>query len=214
MSVHQYQQFVEENPGVDHAGNERYSPDQEGPINEVSWYHAAAYCNWLSRKEHLEECYEPNERGQYAEGMTIRSDILRRTGYRLPTDAEWEYACRAGAGTSRYYGATVDLLKRYAWYVDTSPDRALPRGLLLPNDLGLFDMLGNVHEWVQDRSDISVQPSNDPTTAEAVNVVIPRVYRGGTVDNRPATLRSANRFWGAPSNRETDGGFRLARTLP
>ena len=80
VSVQQYQQFVKENPGVDHAGNERYSPDQEGPINEVSWYHAAAYCNWLSRKEHLEECYEPNERGQYAEGMTIRSDILAANG--------------------------------------------------------------------------------------------------------------------------------------
>jgi formylglycine-generating enzyme required for sulfatase activity len=139
---------------------------------------------------------------------------LRRTGYRLPTDAEWEYSCRAGTTTSRYYGASVALLKHYAWFVESSPDRALPCGRLLPNELGLFDMLGNVHEWVQDRSDHQVQLKDELTTVETVNTVNPRVYRGGTVDNRPATLRSANRFWGAPSNRDTDGGFRLVRTLP
>ena len=95
-------------------------------------------------------CYLPNEAGAYDEGMTIPADVLQRTGYRLPTEAEWEYACRAGAVTSRYYGHSIDLLGAYAWYQANSKEHAWPCGSLLPNDLGLFDMLGNVYEWCQD----------------------------------------------------------------
>ena len=215
VSVKQYQAFVKENPGVDHAQNDRYSPDPEGPMNQRLLVRCRRLLQLAEPQgEPGPECYEPNEQGQYAEGMKIRPDGLRRSGYRLPTEAEWEYACRAGAGTSRYYGASGDLLNRYAWYIDSSPARALPCGMLLPNDLGLFDMLGNVNEWVQDRSNLSAEIQDEPAVADTVSHLHPRIYRGGTVDNRPATLRSANRFWGAPSNRYTDGGFRLARTLP
>ena len=151
MTVEQYQEFVKETPEDDHAKNDSYSPDPKGPMNNVSWYDAAAYCNWLSRKENLPECYEPNERGKYAAGMRIKADALKLPGYRLPTEAEWEYACRSGAATSRYYGSSIDLLERYARYYKGHDPRALPCGSLLPNDLGLSDMLGNVWEWCQDR---------------------------------------------------------------
>jgi formylglycine-generating enzyme required for sulfatase activity len=214
VSVRQYQLFVKENPGIDHAQNSRISPDPDGPMNNVSWYDAAAYCNWLSRREGLPEYYEPNEAGKYGDGMKIKPDALRLGGYRLPTEAEWEYACRAGAGTSRYYGSSVDLLGRYAWCSVASRDHAQPCGRFLPNDLGLFDMLGNVWEWCHD----VYQPRPKETAVDNINIqssIIssdPRLLRGGSFTNRPALVRSANRLGYAPANRVTFSGFRPSRT--
>ena len=156
VTVEQYQRFVSgptPQLGLSRATSTSTAPIPTGPMIGVTWYHAAAYCNWLSEQEGLPKdqwCYLPNEGGAYAEGMTIPADVLQRTGYRLPTEAEWEYACRAGAVTSRYYGLSLDLLDAYAWYQANSKDHAWPCGSLLPNDLGLFDMLGNVYEWCQD----------------------------------------------------------------
>ena len=147
--------------------------------------------------------------------MKIRADALGRTGYRLPTEAEWEYACRAGAGTSRYFGVNRDLLGKYAWYQATSQDHAWRCGSLKPNDLGLFDMLGNVIEWCQERPP-TYRPDRDGTmldnitTQEYVNT--DRLLRGGAFYYPPAFVRSAVRDWLAPSLRITYFGFRLART--
>jgi len=213
VTVEEYQEFVKENRGVDHASNDKYSPDPKGPMNGVSWYHAVAYCNWLSRKENLPECYVPNEQNQYADRMKIRADALRRTGYRLPTEAEWEYACRAGSGTSRYFGLNVDLLGWYAWYLATSPDRARPCGSLLPNDLGQFDMLGNVFEWCQGQP-VSYRTGTkiDDTNIEEYVNINPRFLRGGTFLIQAAFVRSAYLNWDAPANRFTYLGFRPSRT--
>ncbi len=170
----------------------------------------------MSAKEGLSECYEPKAPGQYAEGMKIRADALGRTGYRLPTEAEWEYACRAGAGTSRYFGVNVDLLGKYAWYQGTSPDGARRCGSLLPNDLGLFDMLGNVSEWCQERP-LLYRPDQAGTMVDNINRqedvdMNPRILRGGAFSYQPANVRSADRTRNAPTNRNVNNGFRPART--
>ena len=216
VTVEQYQSFAKEG-----AGHElpigRYSPDPTGPMNGTSWFDAAAYCNWLSRKEGLEECYEWSADKKYAEGMAIRADALRRNGYRLPTESEWEYACRAGAQTPRYYGANVDLLPAYAWYQKSSADRAWPGGGLFPNDLGLFDTLGNVIEWCQEgpllyRPDRNGVQIDDIKTSESVSK--DRLLRGGAFDDQPSLVRSAFRNWYQPASRSFVNGFRPARTYP
>jgi formylglycine-generating enzyme required for sulfatase activity len=175
--------------------------------------------NWLSRQEGLPEdkwCYLPNDSEAIGEGLRIPADALERTGYRLPTDAEWEYACRAGAVTSRYYGLSTELLKEYAWHNDQ--EHAQPGGTRLPNDLGLFDMLGNVYEWCQDR-DGAIRPSkrgvhsDTLVTTEVVMNRPNRILRGGMFYSQPLELRSASRTPDGPSLQTISVGFRLARTL-
>jgi formylglycine-generating enzyme required for sulfatase activity len=219
VSAEQYQQFMKEYPRFSAPQNylDKYSPESGGPMIEVRWFGGAAYCNWLSKKEGLPEdqwCYLPNEQGVYDAGMTIPADALRRKGYRLPTEAEWEYACRAGSGTSRYYGFSIDLLPKYAWYVTNSEDHAHKCGSLFPNDLGLFDMLGNVFEWCQNPVGDDGSRIIDPIHDEAIKNDITRILVSASFDLSPAYIRSANRLSFAPTLRFNSSGFRLARTYP
>jgi formylglycine-generating enzyme required for sulfatase activity len=224
VTVEQFQRFLkthsEPRLKVRPAHLAKYSPDPDGPWIGPDWYTAAQYCNWLSEQEGIPKdqwCYLPNEAGAYGAGMTIPANVLRRTGYRLPTEAESEYACRAGTMTGRYYGLTTDLLGKYAWYLANSKEHAWSCGSLLPNDLGLFDMLGNESEWVNDR-DGAPRPGargryNDIIkTPEYVLEKHPRPQRGGAFGDLPAFVRSAHRSRYAPSYRDTLVGFRPART--
>ena len=156
----------------------QYAPEPDCPINSVTWYEVAAYCNWLNEQEGIPKeqwCYLPNAEGEYAQGMRIVPDCLQRTGYRMPTEREWEFACRAGSITSRYYGQSPDLDNHYAWTVQNSLARSsAPVGRFKPNDLGLFDMMGNLMDWCQDEFAYYDEPakerlSHGSTQSEVVN---------------------------------------------
>jgi formylglycine-generating enzyme required for sulfatase activity/serine/threonine protein kinase len=223
VTVAQFRRFLEANPAVEklffdkrQVGEllKKHCPDEDGPIILVSWYMAAAYCNWLSKEEGLPEqewCYPSN----LLAGMVMEAGYLKRKGYRLPTETEWEYACRAGASTSRYYGRTEGLLDKYAWLKQNSGDRAHRVGHLRPNDLGLFDLYGNVATWCQDRggpypeaAGQAVEDGEDPNPNDATE----RMYRGGTFFGYAGYARSAQRGAGRPNTRYSPVGLRVART--
>jgi serine/threonine protein kinase/formylglycine-generating enzyme required for sulfatase activity len=214
VTVEQYLRFR-----MDHKSNKAYAPTDDCPMNTVTWYDAAAYCNWLSEREGIPKeqwCYVANKKGEYAEGMKMAAKYLTRTGYRLPTEAEWEYACRAGAGTRYSCDDSVDLLGRYAWFEANSSSRSHPVGSLKSNDLGLYDMHGNAWEWCQDEYQEYGKRGEGKTTEdiEDIDSSKRRVLRGGSFDDPALHLRSAHRGFNAPASRVGLFGFRPARTLP
>jgi len=224
VSIEQWDRFLLTHPhlGLPPSSVNLNSPGPDGPMIGFTWYIAANFSNWLSEQEGLPKdqwCYLPNEAGAYADAMTIPADVLSRTGYRLPTEAEWEYACRAGAVTTRYYGQSIDLLGEYARYQANSGYHSWTCGSLLPNDLGLFDMFGNQFEWCQDPTDVS-RPSkkgiyiDNITIFDFVHAGNARLLRGGAFDDQPAVVRSADRNGIAAADRHADNGFRPARTYP
>jgi formylglycine-generating enzyme required for sulfatase activity len=187
------------------------------PVVGTSWFEAAGYCNWLSEQEGIDPsqwCYEKDAAGKITR---LKRDSLSLCGYRLPTEAEMEYATRAGAITSRPYGDTEELLPKYAWYAKNSQDKTWPVGSLKPNDLGLFDTLGNAFGWCQEsfrdypESAIAVTDDSDPDLKVVDSKF--RALRGGSFTNQPANVRSASRFGYGPEYRYMNFGFRPARTL-
>jgi tetratricopeptide (TPR) repeat protein len=179
-------------------------------------------CNWLSEQEGLPRdqwCYVPTKDRDYSPGMTVAADLLQRRGYRLPTNAEWEYACRSGTITSRYYGDSTDLLPLYAHFKDNSGSLLRACGSLLPNDLGLFDMLGNAAEWLNDRWPVS-RPGRHGhqddivSLADHVSRMTHRLSRGAMVYDSAAYVRSSRVLALNPSGGIEAIEFRPVRTYP
>lgn len=222
VTQRQYERFARAVPEIaaEYKSQEREEID-ELPVTSVTWYEATQYCNWLSEQDGIpaeQWCYEPNEQQRFGPNMSIKPNYLNLSGYRLPTEPEWECACRAGTLTSRYYGSLEALLEHYAWCAPHAEERKWPVGLLKPNDLGLFDMLGNVGEWchngwesytgTKDIVGFKAKPENNRVSGDSS-----RIYRGGLGISRATEARSANRNSARPGNRYNLVGFRVARSI-
>jgi formylglycine-generating enzyme required for sulfatase activity/tRNA A-37 threonylcarbamoyl transferase component Bud32 len=195
VTVEQFQRFLDANPDVPDYDTRENRPPPECPKRFVASKTARAYCRWLSEKEGMPDeqmCYPPVL--AVMQRAPVAEDYIKRTGYRLPTEAEWEYACRAGASTSRYYGYPDDLLDEYAWFRTHVHDMLV--GRKKPNDFGLFDMLGSVQEFCH-------QSAEDPGI----------MLRGASYRRRAGELRCAHRLKRRDKVRPASLGFRVARTL-
>jgi formylglycine-generating enzyme required for sulfatase activity len=226
VTKEQFGRFQAQQPKVARIKTDLWAKTDDSPQTEMTWFEAVWYCNWLSVQEGIPEkqwCYEPaaqqdKQTAEYGSGMKAKDNYLQLAGYRLPTEAEWEYACRARVATSRYYGPTVTLLSNYAWPLENGENRTWPVSRLKPNDLGLFDMHGNAIEWCDDPyrryPDADGRMSEDSGTTSPVVEGDRRVLRGGAYFNPPVTVRSAFRNFDTPSTRYGLIGFRPARTYP
>lgn len=160
------------------------------PVENVSWYQARAFVDSLNAREETDR-------------------------YRLPTEAEWEYAARGGASTRFYFGVAWDSLSNHAWYSANSEERTHRVAEKHSNPFGLHDVYGNVWEWVRDAYSpqyYARSEQQDPLNTGRGRS--PRVIRGGGWFGVESSLRSANRGWARPGSRAPQLGFRVVREIP
>lgn len=179
----EYQGLVGKNPS-------HFTGDTNRPVEKVSYYEAEGYCQELTRREQKAGNLPPD----YA--------------YRLPTEAEWEFACGAGTTNLFYFGNATNEAAAYAWTMENSEGTTHPVGQKLPNRLGLYDMHGNVWEWCSDWfAPYPAAPLTDPKGAPPSKF---KVFRGGGWNQAIEFARTRNRFMMAPSNGIHFVGFRVA----
>ena len=187
------------------GSNPSYFKGEAQPVEQVSWFEAVAYCNALSQREKLTTCYQ-------IDGISVGwANGVKCTGYRLPTEAEWEYAAKSPA-TMVYAGA--DIVDEVAWYFANSGSTTHAVKRKAANGRGLYDLSGNVWEWVWDfyQANYEALPSTDPM---GPSIGMNRVIRGGSRGNAPVSARVAARDSDAPpSYRHSEVGFRVVRYLP
>jgi acetoin utilization deacetylase AcuC-like enzyme/formylglycine-generating enzyme required for sulfatase activity len=181
-------------------------PDR--PVEQISWANAALYCNLRSRDEGLQPCYDE---------QTAKCNS-RANGYRLPTEAEWEYACRAGSDGAYWFGSDGRLLKEHAWYAENASKKTQPVAQKQPNAWGLFDVHGNVAEWCNDVYEPGYYRKSPPNNPQGPEDGEKYVLRGGAWNSRPEGCRSAARVGENPGFQDAcfarDAiGFRCVRRV-
>ena len=198
----EYEQVSLSNPSYLRPDLQNANDVSRFPVEQVSWHNAVDFCNRLSKLEKLAEYYRIE-----AGNVTI----VGGDGYRLPTEAEWEYACRAGTSTAYHFGK-VPSDKSANVRLQSSSSGTMVVGSFSPNAFGLYDMHGNVWEWCQDHFDERFYDrcdERDPVNLQGDQL---RVNRGGSWLNAAEYARSAHRFYSDANEHKIHLGFRVART--
>ncbi len=164
------------------------------PVERIRWTDAALFCNMRSKAEGLKPCYTPR---------TWECDFTAN-GYRLPTEAEWEYACRAGSKGRLYFNGNEKQLAAYGWTRVNAGDSTQAVGKKKPNAFGLFDMYGNVAEWCNDFYTEAPEGGKDPRGPKSG---AKRVLRGGSWQERPKNISSSARKADDPATADICQGY-------
>jgi serine/threonine protein kinase len=189
ITQRQYYLVMGHNPspfreGGDMARQVQGQDTSDHPVSGLRWIDAVLFCNRLSEMHGLKPYYQVDKNGVVP---------LGGTGYRLPTEAEWEYAARGGTDTMWSFGDDASKLGDYAWYAGNSKGATHPVGLKKPNPFGLYDMHGNLATWCWDRYDAKYYESSKAFNPPGPGSGETRVYRGGSWDYNPAQSRSSAR---------------------
>jgi formylglycine-generating enzyme required for sulfatase activity len=197
VTQEQYQRVVGTNPSYFTSG---YDTGKR-PVEQVTWYDAAAFCNRLSEMEGLEKVY-------VISGTNVNADF-KKNGYRLPTEAEWEYAALGGEKRKNFTYAGSNDIDQVGWHSSNSGKQTRMAGTKILNEIGIYDMSGNVWEWCWDcYGSYGSGQQIDPLGASSGGI---RVIRGGSWCDGAGRLRSTSRGYNVPSSRYYFVGFRVAR---
>jgi formylglycine-generating enzyme required for sulfatase activity len=171
--------------------------NKNAPVEQVTWASAAKYCNARSKAEGLTPCYD----------TATWTCNFSANGYRLPTEAEWEYAARAGTTTSYSFGNSASALPSFAWVKDNSGGRPREVGKKLPNPWGLYDMYGNVAEWCNDLYAVDYYQKSPVQNPRGPASGSKRVVRGGSWNSKASECRSSYRASDNPAYSDVCIGY-------
>jgi formylglycine-generating enzyme required for sulfatase activity len=201
VTQEEYQKVMGKNPSRWKAGT--------NPVEQVRWSDAVRYCNARSRLEGLQPCYD----------LQTWECNFNANGYRLPTEAEWEYACRAGTKTTFFFGNSPSKLGSYAWFDENSGGKPKPVGQKRPNPWGLYDMYGNVWEWCNDFYKVDYYHESPEENPKGPKTGETKVVRGGAWKFSTESCRSGYRYNENPGYVDACFGydiygFRCVRNAP
>ncbi len=189
------------------VGIDRPIGPDNSPVTNLSWQSAVMFCNWLSGKENLDQSYQITRDSN----KFIATFIPGKSGYRLPTEAEWEYAARGGSKSKYYAYSGSNDPGEVSWNITNSGNATHEVGSKKPNELGIFDMTGNTMEWCTDWFDDKYYGKNENENPYGPLNGVSRVCRGGNYLCRSDVLRNTRRFELEPNNTDGLAGIRLVK---